>query len=127
MRKDTVINAVLKDYYVTDHAQKRMQQRGISVDVAKFIVQNGKSNVTHNAGVIHFVSNKMLKKYSSNPVIKKYGEQIKNTGVVCNREGVIITVQKLTKKMHSGWTQSDHRKLKRQKRSLLDKMVFYNS
>lgn len=72
----------------TSHAQERMQQRGITLDIVKFVIEHGKPIRTHN-DVRYALSDKNV------DIPKAFQEKLgKNPRVIVNpKDKRIITVE----------------------------------
>jgi len=84
------------------HAKIRAQQRGISTEVADFIINFGKTVNTH-ADKKSFIPNKLFNKLMLDKehidFLKKNDKQIKSTAVIWNKKDkTVITTFAITKR-----------------------------
>lgn len=86
-----------KKFTLTEHAEKRCQQRGIPLKVVEFIITKGDSFRTHKDRKF-FINKKRLNqlRHSNRAFFIKYDKFLLNTAVVCddcNKE--VITAMKI--------------------------------
>ena len=83
----------------TNHAKKRINQRGIPYSVVDFILSYGECIDTYDK-TKHFINKNTLKylKEEYPSFISKHEKQLKNTAVGCGHNAV-VTVMKITKKI----------------------------
>ncbi len=87
----------MNNHYITDHATKRCQQRGIPLEVINFIIENGLSVRSHQDKK-YFINKKRLNqiKHSNKAFFIKYDKFLLNTAVIFNdSENVVITAMKI--------------------------------
>ena len=98
-----------KNLNLSTHSKQRIQQRGIRMDVVKFIYENGRSVNSYkriNHLKLHskkyFVNKKILRtlKHKNCEEVKKFQSDILNTIIiVCPKTNLLITVYKSDKKI----------------------------
>ena len=90
----------MEQIQLTNHCQKRCQQRGTPLEVINFIYKYGNSFRTHD-DIKKIVTKNTIKriKHSERNFLQNYDKHIKNTAIVCNGN-VVITVMKQTKKIY---------------------------
>jgi len=85
---------------LTEHCQKRLQQRGTPLEVVNFIFKHGQSFRTHNDVKKIITKNKLNKiQFKEKSFLKAFDKHIRNTAIVCNGN-VVITVMKQKTKIH---------------------------
>ena len=91
----------MKNYYLTNHARERIQQRGINLNVLETVIdQADKFHYTKKGGQSFFVSNKKIKKLLSKKFIEPdLAEKLRKVVIVENG-GVILTAFYQTKKFY---------------------------
>ena len=84
-------------FIMTEHAQKRCQQRGIPAKVVDFIVTHGKSVRTHQDRKFYINKKRLNKlKHSNKAFFIKFDKFLLNTAVVCDDSSKkIITAMKI--------------------------------
>ena len=84
---------------LTDHCQKRCQQRGTPREVIDFIYKYGNSFRTHQ-DVKKMITNQTINKikYKERDFLKMNDKYLKNTAIVCNGN-IVSTVMKQSKKI----------------------------
>ena len=84
---------------LTNHCQKRCQQRGTPREVIEFIFKYGNSFRTHQ-DVKKIITTQTINKikYKEKEFLQMHDKHIKNTAIVCSGD-VVITVMKQSKKL----------------------------
>mgnify|MGYP002877894651 CR=1 FL=1 len=87
--------------YKTKHARLRLQQRGISTNVAEFIFEHGEKIRDHQS-YRYFFTKRALKSFSGNKdykdFVKKNDKQLSKVAIIVNKD-VLITAMHNTKRI----------------------------
>jgi hypothetical protein len=81
------------DIILTKHAEKRMNQRGISKEMIELIYEHGREQYDHRGGVRIMLTKKMIGLLVKRlPKLKKMFERVKSTYlVISSNDGAVIT------------------------------------
>ena len=81
----------------TNHAQKRIQQRGLTREIVQFIFENGMKTNSHQDKRYIFNSKKQKQKNRKlllDPFFKKFQKQIENTALIVHGR-VLVTAYRI--------------------------------
>ena len=82
---------------LTNHAQKRIQQRGLTREIVQFIFENGIKTNSHQDKRYIFNSKKQKQKNRKlllDPFFKKFQKQIENTALIVHGR-VLVTAYRI--------------------------------
>jgi len=82
---------------LTNHAQKRIQQRGLTKEIVQFIFENGIKTNSHQDKRYIFNSKKQKQKNRQlllDPFFKKFQKQIENTALIVHGR-VLVTAYRI--------------------------------
>ena len=85
----------------TCHAQKRIQQRGLTKEIVQYIFDNGLKTKTHQDVRYIFNTKKQKQKNRellSDPFFKKFQKQIENTALIVHG-GVLVTAYRIDRRI----------------------------
>jgi hypothetical protein len=90
--KERILEKIM-DIILTKHAEKRMNQRGISKEMMELIYEHGREQYDHRGGVRIMLTKKMIGLLVKRlPKLKKMFERVKSTYlVISSNDGAVIT------------------------------------